>query len=85
MSWALHGDMLNIIDDGRIRWNKPLFMEITLLASWNIWRERNTMHFQGVPPTVISWKAILKSDLLLLIHRTKSSLHCHILDLVASL
>jgi hypothetical protein len=60
-------------------------MEIALLASWNIWKERNNMYFQGVSPTMISWKARLKSDLLLLIHRTKSSLHCHILDLVASL
>jgi hypothetical protein len=41
MSWALHGDRLNILDDGRTRWNKPLFMEIALLASWNIWKERN--------------------------------------------
>jgi hypothetical protein len=37
------------------------------------------MLFEGIDPTVISWKARLKIDLQLLVHRTKSSLHIFIL------
>jgi hypothetical protein len=43
------------------------------------------MLFDGVAPTVVSWKSKLKSDLLLLVHRTKSSLDTIILDISATL
>jgi hypothetical protein len=48
-------------------------METFLLAAWNIWKERNSCYFQGVVPTIASWKVRLKADLSLLIHRTKAS------------
>jgi hypothetical protein len=41
--------------------------------------------FNGVSPTVSSWKARLKADLLLLLHRAKSSSHHVINQLVDSL
>jgi hypothetical protein len=36
MSFDSTGDRLHIIERGKARWNRPLFMEIFLLASWNI-------------------------------------------------
>jgi hypothetical protein len=43
MVWASQGDRLEIIKQGRITWNKKLFMEIFMLGAWNIWKERNSM------------------------------------------
>jgi hypothetical protein len=85
MLWTIQGDRLEIIKQGKITWNKKLFMEIFMLGAWNIWKERNSMFFNNVSPTVSSWKARLKADLLLLLHRTKSSSHTFINQLVDSL
>jgi hypothetical protein len=71
MHWADLADRLQIIKDGMAMWNGPLFMEIFLFASWNIWKERNKLYFEGTAPTLRSWKERLKSDLSLLVHRTK--------------
>jgi hypothetical protein len=57
MLWASQGDHLEIIKQGRITWNKKLFMEIFMLGAWNIWKERNNMLFNGISPAVSSWKA----------------------------
>jgi hypothetical protein len=85
MLWASQGDRLEIIKQGRITWNKNLFMEIFMLGAWNIWKERNNMFFNGISPTVSSWKTRLKADLLLLLHRAKSSSHPVINQMVDSL
>jgi hypothetical protein len=70
------------LEEGKSRWAGKLFMEIFLLSSWNIWKERNICYFDGVPPSIDSWRARLKADLLLLVHRTKTSLHPVILYFV---
>jgi hypothetical protein len=43
--WADLPDRLLIIEEGKARWHGPLFMELFLLASWNIWKERNKFFF----------------------------------------
>jgi hypothetical protein len=60
-------------------------MELFMLAAWNIWKERNRLLFDGVSPTIESSKIRVKSDLLLLVHRTKYSLHSNIFDIAATL
>jgi hypothetical protein len=79
LTWQSFGDILQILEEGRPRCQKPLFMDIVLLACWNIWKERNRMLFDGVDPMVTSLKARLKIDLQLLVHRTKSILRTFIL------
>jgi hypothetical protein len=85
MSWQATGNRLQIIEQGKHRWQKPLFVELFLLTVWNIWKERNRLLFDGVVPSVASWKSRLKSDLLLLVHRTRDTLHPSILGIVATL
>jgi hypothetical protein len=82
MSWSDTGDRLQILEEGKTRWNGQLFMEIFLLSSWNIWKERNRYYFDGVLPSLESWRARVKSDLLLLVYRTNSTLHPVILNFV---
>jgi hypothetical protein len=83
MPWGALGSSLHILEQGRGHWGKPLFMEIFLLASWNIWKERNIMLLEGVLPSLGYWKARLKIGLQLLVHRTKDSLHSTIHIIVA--
>jgi hypothetical protein len=64
---------------------KTTFYGNLLLAAWNILKERNNCYFQGVVPSIASWKERLKADLSLLIHRTKVSLNTDIWDIVAKL
>jgi hypothetical protein len=78
-------DRLHIIEDGKQRWDRPLFMETFLLVAWNIWKEKNNHYYQGVDPSIASWKERLKSDLTLLVHRTKESLHSDIWNIGAKL
>jgi hypothetical protein len=85
IQWADLPDRLQIIEEGMTRWHGPLFMEIFLLASWNIWKERNKLYFEGTTPTLRSWKERLKSDLSLLVHRTKNSVHSYIFDIIGRL
>jgi hypothetical protein len=60
-------------------------MEIFMIASWNIWKEMNKSLFEGIAPTISSWKTRVKTDLLFLVHRTKSDLHPIITHIVADL
>lgn len=39
------------------------FMELFLIAAWNIWKERNGLIFQGIQPSVRNWLRNLKDDL----------------------
>jgi hypothetical protein len=85
MTWDADGDRLHILSRGKSRWRKPLFMEVFMIASWNIWKERNKTLFVGVDPTVSSWKARMRNDLSLLVDRTKPDLHSLINQIVAIL
>jgi hypothetical protein len=85
MAWDTSGDRLKLLEEGRRKWHKPLFMDLFMLSSWNTWKERNKMLFEGTNPTLASWNSRLKSNLLLLVHRTKNSLYNYILEIVAIL
>jgi hypothetical protein len=41
-------------------------MEFVIIGAWNIWKQRNRKHFDGILPTVEIWLAnfIVDSDLL---------------------
>jgi hypothetical protein len=47
-------------------WRGDLFMEFVIIGAWNIWKQRNRKHFDGILPTVEIWIAnfIVDSDLL---------------------
>ena len=62
-----------------------MFMKIMITWAWSIWKERNKMLFDGVPPSIASWKERFKEDFSLLKHRTKSSLQDFILSYVIDL
>jgi hypothetical protein len=77
-----NGNRLDIIEQGRRMWSKPIFMETMMVGAWNIWKERNQMLFEGIVPSVNSWKARFKSAFKLLVHRTKDKYHPFISEVV---
>jgi hypothetical protein len=85
ITWQAHGSFLDIIAAGRLSWGKPPFMEVFMLAAWNIWKLRNNMTFNGTDPELIAWKEKFGSDAKLLIHRVRPELHSLIDSIVDSL
>jgi hypothetical protein len=79
------GDRLHIAESWKNTWHKPFFMEIFLLASWNIWKTRNSLLFDGITPTFLAWKMKLRNDLQLLLHRIRSDRHDVIKELIVVL
>jgi hypothetical protein len=85
MAWITNGDRLEIVGKGHADWHKPLYMEIVIVESWSIWKERNNKLFNGIDPDVESWTRRFKQDFALLEHRTKKDLHPFITSLIATL
>jgi hypothetical protein len=85
MVWTTNEDRLEIIEKGRDAWQKPLYMEIVIVASWSIWKERNNKLFNGIDPDIQSWTRRFKQDFALLEHRTKKDLHPSITKLLDTL
>jgi hypothetical protein len=51
----------------------PCFVEIIILACWNIWKQRNNKIFKNIQPTFRNWKEGFIYDITMLKHRVKES------------
>jgi hypothetical protein len=49
----------------------PCFVEIVILACWNIWKQRNEKIFQYQRPSFQGWKRGFVHDISMLVHRIK--------------
>jgi hypothetical protein len=83
--WPVSGDRLHLIEDYKRQWKQPMFMEVLMLGSWGIWKERNNMLFNNVKLDTQRWLARFKEDFSLLTHRTKEELHPFISSFIATL
>lgn len=61
-NWTQHNDRLKLIELAKKNHNRPMFMDIFLVAAWGLCKERNNNFFRGVSPTVASWKRRFISD-----------------------
>lgn len=66
-------------------WAGPMFMEMFVTAAWSIWKERNGLIFQKIPPSHTSWMIRFKKDFGLLKHRTNAELGEVISSLIQNL
>lgn len=69
--WDTSLELHQMIQSQRLAFTYQCFMEIFLLATWNIWKERNGLIFEGIQPSVSNWMKNLKSDLSLHLIRLK--------------
>ena len=74
-----------MIQSAKGLWVGPLFQEIMILAAQNIWKTRNNLLFEGIPPSIHGWCNLLKSDLLLVSLRVKPALATFLHTLVSDL
>jgi hypothetical protein len=69
----------------RKRFKGPCFVEVTIMACWNIWKYRNDRTFKLIRPTFRGWKAGFFHDITMLKHRVKSSVADNLASWLASL
>jgi predicted PurR-regulated permease PerM len=60
-------------------------MEMIILMCWSIWTQRNGWLFQNSDPSIQNCISSLRSELVMVIHRTKKSLPSSIMDINISL
>jgi hypothetical protein len=63
-----------MLADGKQTWARPLFTEILILRSWNIWKIRSRALFDQAVPEVEAWKRQLTQDLIVLERRVNEDL-----------
>jgi hypothetical protein len=69
--WVSNDSIQAVVAEARRSFNKPFFMEVMMVACWNIWIIRNGKIFRQEKPTFGKWKAHFIHDITLLQHRIK--------------
>jgi hypothetical protein len=60
-------------------------MEMFMIVAWIIWKERNDYIFNQKPPSLATWKASFKAEVLEHFIRIKSEFHACIMSWLGSL
>jgi hypothetical protein len=71
--WNLSLSFGEMLVTARNSYNSTHFVEKVLYAAWNIWKQRNSLIFENIVPSVPSWRVLFRNDLSLLVHRVKNS------------
>lgn len=74
IQWDTNLGLQDMIDRANASWHKPLFQECIFLSSWNIWKLRNRVYFDGIAASHGEWLRMLKSDLEILRFRVSPEL-----------
>ena len=71
IDWSQGVDIQEAAVRARRSFAQPFFMEVVILACWNIWKQRNAMIFEGERPSFRGWKRGFIHDISMLEHRIK--------------
>ena len=72
IDWSLGQDIQSTAVQARKDFKQPFFMEVVILACWNIWKQRNGKIFEDERPSFAGWKRGFVHDISMLEHRIKS-------------
>ncbi|TVU13298.1 hypothetical protein EJB05_40345, partial [Eragrostis curvula] len=61
--WNSQSAFFNMIIEAKQTANLQFFMEILIIAAWNIWKQRNNKIFENKTPSLQAWKKGFKDDL----------------------
>jgi hypothetical protein len=73
------------IESAAKAWRGPFFLEYIIIGSWNIWKQRNRLYFDGITPSAESWLVHFAVDSDLLCCRVKADLREVIKNFIAGL
>ncbi|XP_073357917.1 uncharacterized protein [Aegilops tauschii subsp. strangulata] len=74
IAWPMHGNRAQLLHAAKNTWVGPMFMDVFIVSSWSIWKERNNKLFRSVAPTVDGWSQRFKMDFGMMRHRIKEAL-----------
>jgi hypothetical protein len=60
--WVTESDIHRRIELSRQIAGLPFFMEIFLIAAWEIWKIRNRLVFDGIPGAFVRWVHNFKEE-----------------------
>jgi hypothetical protein len=85
IEWVGNDDMQHVLAGARKSFSKPFFMEVIILACWNIWLLRNGKIFNDEVCSFTKWKGKFIHDISLLQHRIKVKHKDRLLSWIRSL
>jgi hypothetical protein len=50
ITWQQHGRRLQIVEQAKLQWTRPMFMEVFIVGAWSIWKKRNKLLFNNITP-----------------------------------
>jgi hypothetical protein len=85
IDWSLAQDIQGSITAAKLAFRKPFFMEVLMIACWNIWKQRNGKIFRNDRPSFGGWKRTFIHDLSMLGHRINNKHHDELMAWIGSL
>jgi hypothetical protein len=85
ITWQSNNDMQSVVSVAKQSFGQPFFMEVLIMALWNIWILRNGLIFRNERPTFARWKCKFVHDMSWLQYRIKDKHKDKLVDWLASL
>jgi hypothetical protein len=54
--WNFNLDFYSMMDEAKQKFNNDFFIEVFMIASWHIWKQRNGFIFNRGRPSLQNWK-----------------------------
>ncbi|CAO2201894.1 unnamed protein product [Urochloa humidicola] len=74
VQWDMSTPFFQMLQHAKQNFNHSCFMEIIIIAAWQIWKQRNGLIFENCPATFTSWKRKFKEECLIQAVRIKDSI-----------
>jgi hypothetical protein len=80
ITWQSNGDLQAVVSAAKNGFGQPFFMEVVVMAIWNIWLIWNAKFFNQERPSFARWKSKFVHDMYNLQYRIKAKLKDKLLD-----
>jgi hypothetical protein len=62
IQWQVGVPIFRMIETGNLEFSHKFSMEIFIIATWQIWKQRNDMIFENRPASFNSWKRNFREE-----------------------